>query len=263
MKKNTLNSLLVIVLLFLTASCKTKKNVVNNPSKVIDEKVATNKTSENLRLLKSKDFSYSTLSLKAKADLSIDGNEMGVSMNVRMKKDEVIWISITAIAGLEVARAMITPDSLLVLSRLEGTALKKPFSYIYNFANRQINFRMLQSVLTGNTITEFMAEPASLTQEEGAFTLKGEKINLAYTILFNNLLKPALVHLNDVKAGQALKVDYANYQLVDAVLFPSTVKVNSMSGKRKVNIVFDFSKIERNLPLDFPYTVPKRFEIIN
>lgn len=262
MKKNTLNKLLVLLLVAVTVSCKTKKNIVKNPS-VAAEKVATNKTAENLKLLRSKDFSYTTLSLKAKADLNIDGNENGVSMNVRMKKDEVIWISITAIAGLEVARAMITPDSLLVLSRLQGTVLKKPFSYIYNFANRQITFKMLQSVLTGNTVTEFMAEPATLTQNTGAFMLSGQKMNLSYSILFNNLLKSALVNLNDVKAGQAMKVDYANYQLVDSVLFPSTVKVNSQSGKRKVNIAFDFSKIERNIPLEFPFTVPKRFEIIN
>lgn len=263
MKKNTLISLLILALITFTMSCKTKKVVVSQPSKVTEVAVATNKTAENLRLLKSKDFSYSTLSLKAKADLDIDGNQNGVNMNIKIKKDEKIWISITAIAGIEVARVLITPDSLLVLSRLQGTALKKPFSYIYKFANKQITFKMLQSVLTGNTITELMNEPADLQLNTNEFSLKGNKETLAYTVLFNTLLKPAQVNLSDVKAGQALKVEYANYQQAASILFPSVVKVNSVSGKKKINVVFDFSNIERNVQFDFPFTVPKRFEIIN
>jgi len=30
-----------------------------------------------------------------------------------------------------------------------------------------------------------------------------------------------------------------------------------------VDITFDFSKIESNVTLDFPFTVPKRFEVLN
>lgn len=263
MRRNTLNSLLILVLVTVTVSCKTKKILVKTPPKETTVPVAVNKTAENLSLLKGKDFSYTTISLKAKADLNIDGNENGVNMNIRIKKDEKIWVSITAFAGIEVARALITPDSLQVLSRLQATALKKPFSYIYQFTNRQITFKMLQSVLTGNTIDEFMNEPADLTLNSGLFNLKGEKATLAYTLLFNTLLKPSELNLNDVKAGKALKVEYANYQDVDAIRFPSVLKMNSMSGKKKISIVFDFSKIERNVQLDFPFTVPKRFEIIN
>ncbi len=263
MKRNTLNSLLVFALLLLTMSCKTKKIIVAAPDKNTVVPAAVNKTAENLRLLKGKDFSYTTLSLKAKAELNIDGNENGVNMNIRIKKDEKIWVSITAFAGIEVARALITPDSLQVLSRLQATALKKPFSYVYQFANRQITFKMLQSVLTGNTIDELMNEPADLNLNATGFTLKGEKAALAYSLLFNTLLKPSSVNLNDVKAGKALKVEYANYQDADAILFPSVVRLNTMSGKKKISIVFDFSKVERNVQLDFPFTVPKRFEIIN
>ena len=264
MRKNILNNLLVLSIMLLTlASCKTRKVIVKNPDGSSVEKPVSNKTAESLRLLKSKDFSYNTLSLRAKASLSINGNENGVNMNIRIQKDQKIWISITAIAGIEVARALITPDSLLVINRLQSTALKKPFSYVYNFAGKQINFKMLQSVLTGNTISEFMEEPVNLDLSANVYKASGVRTNLGYTILFNTLLKSAQIDLSDVKAGQALKVEYANYQQAADILFPSIVKVNSVSGKRRINIVFDFSKIERNVQLDFPFTVPKRFDLIN
>ena len=175
----------------------------------------------------------------------------------------MIWVSLTAFAGIEVARALITPDSLIVRNNIQSLAIKKPFSYIYKFTSKQVTFKMLQSVISGNTIDELMNENAALELNEGAFTLNGNKGDLAFRVLFNTLLKTQELNLNDVKAGQALKVVYSDYQDITGALFPSVIKLNSISGRKKTNIDFDFSKIERNLPLDFPFSVPKRFELIN
>jgi hypothetical protein len=263
MRRNTLNNLLIFSLLLVAAGCKTKKTIVNAPPVAVAPAPAANKKLENLKMLKSKDLPFNTLSLKGKVNLEIDGKENGVSVNIRMKKDEMIWISMTAIAGIEVARALITPDSLIVRNNLQSVAIKKPFSYIYKFTSKQVTFKMLQSVLSGNTIDDLMNEDSALDLNSGVFTLSGSKGDLGYRALFNTLLKTAELNLNDVKAGQALKVVYADYQDVTGALFPSVTKLNSISGRKKTNIAFDFSKIDRNVPLDFPFTVPKRFELIN
>ncbi|MCX2481214.1 DUF4292 domain-containing protein [Pedobacter sp. MC2016-15] len=264
MRKNTLNSLLLLSLIFIAAGCKSKKAVVKAPSVAeTPAPVLNTKKLENLKTLKSKDLPFNTLSLKGKVSMEIEGKENGVSVNVRVKKDEKIWISLTAIAGIEVARALITPDSLIVRNNLQSVALKKPFSYIYRFAGKQVTFKMLQSVLTGNTIDELMTEQSVVELNGGIFTLTGDKSGLGYRVLFNTLLKTAELNLNDARAGQALKVNYGEYQDVTGALFPSVTRINSVSGTKKTSIAFDFNKIERNVPLDFPFSVPKRFELIN
>lgn len=263
MKKNTLNSVLILLLLSMTMACKTKKNIVGKPAVTAVTPAVNDKRAENLKLLKSKDLEYKTLSMKAKAKLTIGNNENNVNMTIRISKDEKIWISITAIAGIEVARALITPDSLLVINQFQSVALKKPFSYVHRFANKQVSFKMLQSILTGNTIPEFLNENARLDLDPAGFSVKGENGDLAFNLLFNTLVKPSVTMLNDVKAGQALKVEYADYQQIENALYPAVVKVNSVSGKNKIDIAFDFSKIERNVELKFPFSVPKRFETIN
>lgn len=264
MRKNTLNSLLLLSLIFIAAGCKSKKAVVKAPSVAETPALVLNtKKLENLKTLKSKDLPFNTLSLKGKVSMEIEGKENGVSVNVRVKKDEKIWISLTAIAGIEVARALITPDSLIVRNNLQSVALKKPFSYIYRFAGKQVTFKMLQSVLTGNTIDELMTEQSVVELNGGIFTLTGHKSGLGYRVLFNTLLKTAELNLNDARAGQALKVNYGEYQDVTGALFPSVTRINSVSGTKKTSIAFDFNKIERNVPLDFPFSVPKRFELIN
>lgn len=263
MKRNILNKLLFLIVLFIGWGCKTKKAIVTAPPVVVNPAPVNNKKLENLKLLKGKDLPFNTLSLKGKVSLDLDGNVNNVSMNIRVKKDQEIWISITAIAGIEVARAMITPDSLIVRNNLQSVAIKKPFSYIYKFTSKQVTFKMLQSVISGNTIADFVNDQSSLDLNAGVFTLRGNKSDLGFTVLFNTLFKTAELNLNDPKAGQALKVVYSDYQDITGALFPSVITINSLSGKKKTNIAFDFSKIERNLPLDLPFTVPKRFEIIN
>lgn len=261
MRRNILNRVLLPVLAIMVFGCKPKKIIVVPPVAAKVE-VMPDKKPENLSLLKSKDISFNTLSLKGKASLNVNGDENNVTMLIRIQRDKKIWVSVTAIAGIEVARAVITPDSLLLRNNLQRTYARKPFSYIYGFTNKQINFKLLQSVLSGNTIIDFMNVESDLIQQDGVWVLSGSTNNLAYRSLFNTLLKINETSLNDVKAAQAFKVAYGGYTPLNASLFPSSLKINSMSGLKKINVDLNFTKIDINEQLDFPFTVPKSYELI-
>ena len=262
MRKNTLNRILLLVLLLASFGCKPKKVIVVPPVSPIKVAVIPDKKPENLSMLKSKDLSFNTLSLKGKASLNVDNDENNVTMLIRIEKDKKIWVSVTAIAGIEVARAVITPDSLWLRNNLQKTYARKPFSYIYGFTNKQINFKLLQSVFAGNTITDFMKVSSDLNQENGVWVLSGLANNLAYRSLFNTLLKVSETSLNDAKAAQAFKVTYGSYTPLNSTLFPSSLKINSMSGVKKIDVAINFTKIDINVPVDFPFTIPKSYELI-
>ncbi|TKC04154.1 DUF4292 domain-containing protein [Pedobacter frigoris] len=262
MNGNTLNKLAFAAMIVLAMGCKTKKAVVVVPPTDTTTAVSSKKI-ETLKMLKEKDMVFNTLSIKAKATLDINGNVNNVTMNFRMVKGEKIWVSITAFAGIEVARALITPDSIKVKNSFQGVYLKKPFSYVHTYTNKQVNFALLQSIFSGNTIDDFMVEQSDLEQQDGVWVLKGEQGDLAYNVLFNTLFKIGQTNLNDVKSGKALKVVYGDYQKIDDVLVPSNIKISSMAGTQKIGLTLDFSKIERNVPLDFPFNVPTKYEVIN
>ena len=264
MKRNIINSLILASCAVLAVSCRPKKVIVQTPA-VSTEKVevGVDKKPENLALLKSKDLPFNTLSLRGKASLDVNGDVNNVTMNIRIEKDKKIWVSVTGLAGIEGVRAVITPDSLLLRNNLQKTFTKKPFSYIYGFTNKQVNFAMLQAVLSGNSINDFMVEKSDLVQENGVWVLSGNAQDLAYRILFNTLLKPAEVNLNDAKNAQSFKVVYGDYTAVNNSLFPSSLKINSMAGTKKINISIDFVKIESNVAVEFPFSVPKSFELVN
>ncbi|RZK78739.1 MAG: DUF4292 domain-containing protein [Pedobacter sp.] len=260
------NKTIAIVLLMgigLTA-CKAKKKLVDvtKASPEVASPVSAKKA-ENLRLLKSKDITFNTLAIKAKANLDFAGNKNGVTMNIRMERDKQIWVSITAIAGIEVARALITPDSIKVRNNFQSTYIKKPFSYAYRYTSKNVNFKMLQAIFAGNTIPDFFTELADVNQQDTNWQVSGEEGTLAFKVLIGNLLKVTENNLNDLKSGQALKVAYGPYQQLNEGLFPSTITINSLAGTKKVNIDLEYTKVDRNVSLDFPYSVPKKYELIN
>lgn len=263
MKRNILNSLTLILVIVFISACKPKRVVVVAPPVKEDVKVDHSKA-EALTLINNKQFKFNTLALKAKANLDMGGEANDVNMNIRIKNNETIWVSITAVGGIvEVARALITPDSIKILNKLKNQYIKKPFSYIYGFTNKQINFSTLQSVLTGNAIDDFLNEKSDLKQENGIWVISGSNQDLDYKLIFNTLLKVAETDLNDAKNSQALKVNYDNYQTVNNALFPGSMIINTLSGIKKIIANLTFTKIDYNVPVDFPFTVPKRFDVIN
>lgn len=253
----------VLLIALLATSCRPKKEIVKAPP-VVEATPIADKKEENLASLLAKELPYTTLALKGKAELDIDGDANSVTLNIRIKKDEKIWFSVTALGGaIEAARGIITPDSLLLMNRFQKTILRKPLSYIHDYTNRQVNFGWLQSILTGNTIKEFMVEKSDLKQESGVWVLSGTEQNLAYRTLFNTLLKSTELNLNDARAAQALKVLYDKYTPVNNGLFPSVMKITSAVGNKKISVAVEFVKIDANVAVEFPFSVPKTYQVIN
>src|SRR5690606_10045710 len=112
MKISSQNSILFLLAAFLFfTSCKSKKHLVAAGS----SKKITAKTKIIAEDLLKHEIDFKTFQAKSKTTLSLDGKTFDVNLNLRIKKDEVIWASITAFAGIEVARVLITPDSVKVM----------------------------------------------------------------------------------------------------------------------------------------------------
>ncbi len=263
MRKNILSSFALATIMLFAVACGTRKATVVIPKPNADSIAPPDTKSETLNLLKSKQLQFNTLSLKAKANLNIDGDANDVTMNFRIKDKQIIWVSITAGGGLlEVARALITPDSIKIMDRLKSRYIKKPFSYIYAFTNKQVNFNTLQEILTGNAISDFLNLNADIKTNNGVWSLAGKKENLDYRFLFNTLYKVQETNLSDSKSGQALKVSYADYQKFNDYLFPSSLKINTLSGTKQINIDMDYVKIDGNSDINFPFNVPNRYHLV-
>ncbi len=257
MKRNISNKIILLFTCVVLFGCKTKKlAAVSAPKNEMDSKAGWATI-----IAHQTDFSF--FATRASTHLAINDKNYDVTLNIRIKKGEMIWVSVTAVAGIEVARAMITPDSVKVMDRINNEYLKKSFDLIHEFANEKIDYSTLEALLIGNCVPFALNQDNELNVSAGAVNLKGKEGDLSYQLLFNAPYKPIQSELTDLVAHQSLKVENSIYQEVLNQLIPTKVMIDSKAGVKLVRVAMDYSKIQLNEPLDFPFNVPKRFSVID
>lgn len=267
MKKSILTSLIFAFALIIgLIGCGVKRpNVasVSTPEAEITAKKPENNRKDKLHSILSKNLVFNTLSFKTKAVLRINEKSNDVSMNFRIRNNEAIWVSVTALAGLEVARALITPDSVKILNRMDNIYINKPFDYIYGFTNEQINFKTLQSILVGNTIPEFISDSSVLNMDAEGTKLKTEMGALVYKISVNASNKVVLTNLNDEGSLQELNVNYSDFKLINQQEIPHLLIMDSKAKSKNIWLELNFIKVELDNTIDLPFRIPERFLIKN
>ncbi|MET3978367.1 hypothetical protein ABIB62_000935 [Mucilaginibacter sp. UYP25] len=266
MRKNTFNKIAVVFCLIALVACKSKKLVVvNRPTTTVDSAAIDKENSIKTKLaaIRLKQVSFNTFNGKAKTKLDINGNSNDVTLNIRIAKDKKIWISITAILGVEVARAQITPDSIIVVNRLQGMYLKKPFSYVYTYASKQVNFKTLQSLLVGNAMPELLNNNADFSAEGNNTAINGTLQDLVYKLLLGPDLKVTQTNLTNQLAGQSLQVANKVFIQADNRVIPSQVDISSTAGNKKIQVNLRYTQAEFDKQLEYPFSIPKSYEPAN
>ena len=91
--------------------------------------------------------------LTANVDIQAEGNGMisdDLSGQLRMRKDSLVWMSITATMGVEVLRAKVSNDSVWLLNRMEKTYLAEPLDTISARLGIPISLPLIQTLLLDN-----------------------------------------------------------------------------------------------------------------
>lgn len=257
MKKNTLNKIFLLCLTVLFFSCKAKKEAAPVVKTVTSE---VSSKAESINAINENAFEFKTLSAKAKIDFNLNNSSNGANLNLRIRKDEVIWMSITAIAGIEVARVMITPDSIKVYNRLQGEYLARPFNFISQYSNRRVDFQTLQNLLIGNTIKGSVSPASEIDLSGSQMVVKSSEEDIGYELLFNENFKLIENRMQDAN-GKQLIANYSEFQAINGRNLPYSVSLLSKAGNRNVRINVKYSSVSANEPVDFPFSVPKRFTV--
>ncbi|MDB5121004.1 MAG: hypothetical protein JWN56_2222 [Sphingobacteriales bacterium] len=261
MRKSILNKLVLFFVLISFAGCKTKKQlIVTSPVETTSENTTK---SEKLKAINSAQLPFNTLAIKAKADFTIGKNSNDATMNFRIKSNEVIWVSVNVPVIGEVARALITPDSLKVINKVDATYSVKSFSFIQSFANDQVNFNTLQSVLVGNAIKEFSGNDAAVAMKGNQVILSGLLKSLTYSLLFNERNKVIATSIKDTNNDENLEINYADFYSLSGFDMPYSVIVNTTANNRRVNVNLKYLKVTLNEPLEFPFSIPSRYSLKN
>lgn len=271
---NRFSGLLVLpAIMVLLFSCRPTKNATR--ISVNDNKA----TPFLLQQLKQNEFKFDWISAKFEAHLILDSTNASFTATMRAKKDSAIWISISPALGIEVARALLTHDSVKILDRINLKYFSGNYSYLNSILKADFDFDIIQSLLTGN----------SLTFEEGPDHLKSavDKKNNAYLLStvskrkvkkairkdgYEHLLQSIWLEPEHFKVSKMLIMEpsdqkrsidvcYSDFKNLETQHFAHKILLKIFSEKL-INANLEYSKVSFEKPQKMPFNIPEKYVLL-
>lgn len=222
-------------------------------------------------------FHFETLSSKAAIELDQGGKKTSFKANIRLRRDSAIWVSITPLLGIEMARVLITRDTVKVINRLEKNYFVGDYSYINKRFNVDLEFELLQSLLLGNAIAFESDEKLKFAIDKEKYylgNLKKRKANKAedkpqriekekeeVVSLWVNQSNFKIENFlySDLTADRFILGEYDNHFEVKDQLFPENLKFEFQTLKPAI-VKIEYSKVSLNNPLKFSFNISSKYE---
>lgn len=268
---------LLIISLFFLGSCRTVKNT-DKPLVIKENRKLEDKTAEDLlKAINDSSFKAQWINGKASVETDIEGKTSSFDISIRSRKDSALWISISPLLGIEVARVMITRDTVKFMDRLHKKYQVTDYNLLNDLLHMNIDFEIVQGVLTGNIFSYKKNKFNSVYIEEDKYYILStlSKHKLKRSLEEKDPNKPIIqdmwisdynyrinkLSIEDDRVSKALVTDYEEYRYTDAGLFPFKSKT-AIKAEKNVSITIEYSKINVNEPQELPFNVPGSYEKI-
>lgn len=254
----------IAILIALLASCSSTKNM---------------KKSHSIEGMTEMEYFEAVISntggrdaLTAKMSLSIDVEGKGttkVNGTLRIKKNEVIQMSITPLLGIEVARAEISPDGILVIDRMNKRYVEVSFAEVKALANVDLDFHSLQALflnelflpgkgdLTSRDVSSFQmnVEPDGVVLD----VKKAKRFSYQFlTQAPEALLKESCIGL--MGAPYLLRWRYDDFRPLASLSFPTDMQVSFEGIKKPMKAALSLTRLSTHADWDAHTEVSPRYE---
>jgi hypothetical protein len=241
-------SLFGILIVCTLSACVGPKGLINSSSKSVSHilKSAQEKGAE---------VDWFTAQLKGQAQLN--DKTYPISAQLRLRQDSVIWISISAILGLEAARIHLTPDSVKLINRLNSTYFIGDIKELTIRYNLNLSFYEIQNVLLGK---HSFSNPNAfqLLPYEKDFVLFADSDTANYTLRLNSEFLP--LEVNSVHQDSiSLRLSYSNFVTVQEEWLPQNTDLQVLIPNNDLNFTYSYSKMLVNRPKKIKFSIPSSY----
>jgi hypothetical protein len=262
-------------LLFL---CGLLLQACNPERKIIKTPIKEEGADYLFRKLKENELKFDWLTVKFSAEYRNDGKKNSFGGQMRIRRDSLIWLSLSPMMGIEVMRLMISQDSVKFINRMNDTYFIGDYDYLNRYLNTNIDYDILQSFLIGNDLSFYENGTFKADIDGGEYRLStAERSKLkkfvrnaeeSVKVFIENIwLDPGSFKITraDVKEVRKdrikLQASYSGFRSVDGQLFPHDTKY-SISAENQIEVNASFSKVIINEPQQFPFKIPASYHQI-
>ncbi|MDI9320232.1 MAG: DUF4292 domain-containing protein [Phycisphaerales bacterium] len=283
MNRNSINVLAIILVINLLPSCtllkhKTskKKKLANTAQlKQIDSATAVIKkdipidTADSQRLLIEytapiwqKRIELKTISAKAKMHYESGDKSFDFVANIRMRKDSIIWVSVTVAGIIQITRAVITPDSFKLILYTEKQVFAGAIEKANEFLPPGINFYSLQNLLLGNPILN-KSNTVNVADASPNWVVRFEQENYIEQALYDktdSTLRQNHLITQGV-SNKTLTHILSNFETINGQKIATERKLNAINDSTAMQVDMSYSNILIDEELSYPFSIPKNYTI--
>lgn len=255
---------LLIGLILLVSSCSSNKSLRKSG---LIEGISE---SEYLETVMKHSGGWQSLTAKMSLIISLDEKrETKVNGTLKMKKGEVIQFSIAPFLGIEVARAEISSNGVLVIDRMNKRYVRVSFSELKSLTKTNLNFQVFQALFFNEL---FLPGKDIITADEASlFTFEKStdgvwldfKRNKGFYYRFltqgpEGLLRRSVVGMTDTP--YQLNWNYDDFHSLEQKFFPSNMVASFEGGENLITVAFKFSRLSTNADWETYTEVSSKYE---
>ncbi len=214
--------------------------------------------------------SQSTNGIRAHLNVSLaaNGRSLSAGGTLKMKRNEIIQISLTALGLFEVGRMELTPDYLFVQDRINKQYVQVPWREIEALRNSGADFYTFQAIFWNELFV--LGQHTKPTEADFQISHSGKKATLTPAKQHVAVKQQALQFIVDTSRqllerailkttqGTPLDVtcDYADFTQLNSSTFPQTMSLAITAGTKRYSADFTFSSLQADESLKNLATKP-------
>lgn len=274
--------LLVIPIVLFFISCYSVKKIQtpNPPTSTSLKKL--NAYSLMLKL-KNSNLNYHWISAHFSVDISNDSSDESFSGVVRMRKDSMIWMTVSvALGAISALHAKLDGDSIMIINHINKNYLKGTYDYLDTLLNEDLDFDLIQSVMVGNSLEFYNDTSKMKAYSDGRdYILSTVRKRKYKRLMYRN--KPLhtrndaqliwmddsdyhikKIRLEDFVTKHTFEASYNDFQKEDSgSSFPMHIHYEINTGKKIIKIDLKYKKVNFTNSESIPFIIPKKYEQIH
>lgn len=252
---------MALLMVMLLASCKSSKMVTGTELNSLEsEKVVAGVLANRPEC--------QALSTKMRFALQLNGQELSVGGNLRMKKDDVIQLSLVGFGIVEGGRIEFTQDEVLVVDRIHRQYARIPYARVSFLKEAGIDFYTLQAlfwnelILPGITHVEAADAAAFVVSQEDNRVVLADKSSRKLSYRFFASPSTGMLERTEIsaKAPYRLHWDYQDFVSVAGKPFPSQMDIRLEGLKKPATVSIRLGSLSTDSDWEPRTKVSKRYK---
>ncbi|MBK7476791.1 MAG: DUF4292 domain-containing protein [Haliscomenobacter sp.] len=245
--------LAVALLAGLSFSCSTSKKAGNAGT--------TDASALILRKLEARQLNAAWFEAKARIDYDDGDLAVKASATIRMQKDSAVWVAVRKL-GFEVARVLITPDSLFYIDRFNNEFGAYGLDYLSREYQAPANLTAIQNLLLGNLVYFNPAARTLKPAEGGQFWMEETYAGQLVRHRINeNEYRVDSMEYKDLAAGRSMMMVLGEYGPLSGKHNFSYLRNLTLESQETgaIKVELKFSEVELDVPKSLSFDIPERY----